>query len=192
MKAIDILMNEHRHIERMLDVLAAMGRRMAAGEDVPAEDVDAALDFVRTFQDRCHHGKEEDVLFPAMEAAGIPRDGGPLGVMLTEHDHGRDLVQRLAAAANAHREGTPAAGRAFAEAAIDFGRLLRDHIFKEDKVLYPMAAQLIGGRDAELVAAFEKVETEHVGAGVHERMHAVLEDLGSRYLDGPEPEGGTS
>ncbi len=67
------------------------------------------------FADQCHHGKEEDLLFPAMEAAGIPRESGPIGVMLEEHNIGRQYVRGMAEAVSGYRAGETQAGRAFAQ-----------------------------------------------------------------------------
>lgn len=92
MTATEELMTEHRAIERMLAVLDAAGGRLEAGERVRPDLLREAVDFVRNFADRCHHGKEEDNLFPRLEELGVRREGGPLGVMLFEHDEGRAFI----------------------------------------------------------------------------------------------------
>jgi hemerythrin-like domain-containing protein len=178
LKATEVLMTEHRAIERMLAVLEEAARRLEGGERMRADLFREAVDFVRNFADRCHHGKEEDNLFPRMEARGIPRGGGPLAVMLFEHDQGRDYVRAIADAIDAYENGEPSAARATAQNARGYVNLLREHIRKEDNVLYPMAEQaLTPGDDQELVQRFEQIETEIMGPGVHERYHALLDDL---------------
>ena len=96
MTATDILSNEHRVIEQVLACLKKIAQQaLEAGklDKGPAED---AIEFLRTFADRCHHGKEEVHLFPAMEARGFPHDTGPIGVMLLEHREGRSDVTAMA------------------------------------------------------------------------------------------------
>src|SRR3990172_2858898 len=90
--ATGILRQEHDAILRMLEVAEAVARQLDRGEDVPAETLAGLLECFRLFADRCHHGKEEDLLFPLLEKKGLPRAGGPIGVMLGGDEDGRALV----------------------------------------------------------------------------------------------------
>src|SRR4030042_3220720 len=99
MKSTEILKNEHKAILLMLEVAESVSRKLEAGENVPAEHLTEIVDFIRGFADKCHHAKEEDLLFPAMVKTGIPRQGGPIGVMLIEHTEGRENVRTMNEAA---------------------------------------------------------------------------------------------
>lgn len=79
MKPTDILEEEHRAIKRMLKVAEAVSGQLESDGKIPLEDLERIVDFIRGFADRCHHGKEEDLLFKEMITAGIPKEGGPLG-----------------------------------------------------------------------------------------------------------------
>jgi hemerythrin-like domain-containing protein len=174
----ETLMTEHRAIERMLAVLETAAQRLDAGERPRPDLFREAVDFVRNFADRCHHGKEEENLFPRMEARGVPRNGGPLGMMLMEHDQGRAYVGAMAGAIDAYEAGDQAAARTIAENAHGYVELLRAHIMKENNVLFPMADRVLSADDQrELTARFDQVETELMGPGVHERYHKLLDDL---------------
>ena len=178
MYATNDLRTEHRAIERMLAVLEAAAQRLERGERVRPEVFRQAVDFVRNFADRCHHGKEEQNLFPRMEARGVPRAGGPIGVMLFEHDQGRAYVSAIAGAIDAYEaDGLSAAG-IIVDNARGYVDLLRQHIAKEDGVLFPMADRVLSAADQdELEHSFEQIETEVMGAGTHERYHRLLDDL---------------
>ena len=181
MKATEILMHEHVLIMRGVVVLERMAARADAGQAVPAADANAIIEFIRRFADGCHHAKEEGVLFPAMEAAGLPRDGGPIGVMLAEHDQGRAAVKAMAEAVSAFGS-SPAAQGAFAEAASAYATLLTNHIYKENNILFRMADNFIGSHtDAEMVLAYDEHEARVSGPGEHERFHKVIERLESAY-----------
>ena len=93
MKPTEILSGEHRVIEQVLTCLERIAEQCAAEGRLDRTSAEQALEFFRNFADRCHHGKEEVHLFPALEAKGFPRDGGPTGVMLHEHDQGRAHVR---------------------------------------------------------------------------------------------------
>lgn len=159
MRATQLLMEEHQIILRGLGVLEALAAKAARGEPVPAHAVDALLAFFTEFADAHHHGKEEEILFPAMEEAGFPRDAGPVGVMLDEHVQGRSLISALREAAPL-ASGIPDARTRFAAAAGAYGQLLSAHIDKENHVLFPMADQAIGGEERRRVEeefdAFER------------------------------------
>ena len=94
-KATQVLSDEHRVIER---VLAAMEKLTDKPAREALESWKQALDFIRHFADQCHHFKEEKVLFPALEEHGIPNQGGPIGMMLMEHEEGRAHVRAMFAA----------------------------------------------------------------------------------------------
>jgi len=148
----DVLREEHRVILAALGALETAAARLAAGPALPAGWWERALDFLRCFADRNHHAKEEQLLFPAMVKAGVPSEGGPIGVMLAEHDQGRAFIRAMAA------EG-PAASRA--TAARRYVALLREHIAKEDGVLWPMAESVLTDSAIEEIArGFEAVEIE--------------------------------
>jgi hemerythrin-like domain-containing protein len=178
MKPTEDLKTDHRGIERMLAVSEKAAQRLAAGKDVSPQVFLNAVDFYRNFADKCHHGKEETVLFPAMENAGIPRHGGPIGVMLAEHEQGRAFIRQMAAAAERFSQGDASAKEPLVAAAIGYVNLLRSHIYKEDNVLFPMAdAALPTAEQTRVSAAFEGIEVNVMGPGVHERYHQMLDDM---------------
>jgi len=154
MQPTDTLKAEHRVIEQVLDCLERMVERIQAGEAFERDDARGALAFFRAFADTCHHGKEEDLLFPAMIAAGIPSEVGPVAVMLAEHDQGRSAIGAMDAALEAGDDAE------FAGAATTYLGLLRDHIAKEDNILFPLADSVLREREAELAGGFDRVEAE--------------------------------
>jgi len=183
MKPTTVLSQEHQSILLMISILGNMADRLEADEKVEVVHLEEAVDFVKGFADKCHHAKEEDLLFPAMEKAGIPRTDGPLGVMLREHTEGRALVKAMTDSIPGIRKGAKAAARLFAESARGYGALLSQHIYKEDNILYPMAdARLSAAAQDELTACFADVEKNVVGEGRHEEFHALLHRLEELYL----------
>jgi hemerythrin-like domain-containing protein len=178
MKATKILMDEHRVIERVLDALEATADRLDQGETIdPAFFLDAA-EFIRGFADGCHHHKEEGVLFVAMNAAGMPTEAGPIGVMLAEHEQARALTRALREGAARMKSGDRAAAAQVLNAARGYVRLLRQHIQKEDRILFPMADQIIPtAQHARVEEEFDRVEREESGADAHTKYHALAEQL---------------
>ena len=182
MKPTDILRNEHRVIEQVLDCLEKIAAQAKARGELDVASARDAVEFFRNFADRCHHGKEEVHLFPAMEAKGFPRDGGPTGVMLYEHEVGRSRVRGMDEAATAADAGDSDAPARFAEHAEAFLHLLREHIEKEDHCLFGMAEQAFTEQDHQaLLDAFEKVEAEEMGAGTHQRYVEIANRLADRF-----------
>jgi hemerythrin-like domain-containing protein len=174
--ATALLSEEHRVIERLLVVIEKL-TSLPLTES--RDDWKTALDVIRGFADGCHHLKEEKVLFPALEERGVPVEGGPVGMMLMEHEEGRQYVRSMATALE-----NPDMERARAllvRNAQSYIRLLREHIQKENDVLFRIAEDtLTAGEQKDLLRAFEEHETTEMGAGVHERYLKIVEDLEKR------------
>ena len=148
----DVLRDEHRVILAALTTLDAAAGRLAAGRALPEGWWERIIAWLRAFADKNHHAKEEASLFPALVKAGVPAEGGPIAVMLEEHREGRALILTMA---------TAPAPAARARAAQDYVRLLRDHIAKENDILWPLAEAVLDERARQAVAReFENVEAE--------------------------------
>jgi len=172
-----ILSDEHRVIERVLNALETLTGRPVLES---LGDWKKALEFVRNFADACHHFKEEQVLFPAMEEHGIPNQGGPIGMMLIEHEEGRGYVKAMAVAIAAVEGKDKTASASLVENARAYIRLLREHIQKEDEILYPMAEGAIpAAEQSAMLAWFAEHEAKDMGAGTHERYLKIAEELTS-------------
>ena len=185
MKPSDELVKEHNAILGSLEVLSTICDAIEAGKTFNAYDVARLLDFLKVFADGCHHQKEELLLFPALEQSGIPREHGPIGVMLSEHDLGRKYIRGMAESLDAYSAGRSGAAVAIASNARAYINLLRAHIIKENTILFPMADKhLRADAQAELVAAFADLEEHKIGQGVHEQYHELLRELHDTYLIG--------
>ena len=185
------LRKEHQLI---LKVLGAFERLMAevsvqAGGPAPPDvvTVNDCIAFFRLFTDACHHGQEEDILFEELVDRGMPREVGPIAVMLAEHVQGRALVQAMTAALERANGGDADAWPVLEQSARDYVALLRGHIMKEDGVLFQMADNLIAGPACHAVcdryheaclAKFEgrtKIELEELAASLIERFPPIAD-----------------
>ena len=177
------LKEEHEGILLMLKILDKVSGKMKKQGKVDLAHIEQIVDFFKIFADKCHHGKEEDLLFPEMVKAGIPKEGGPIGVMLAEHVQGRAYVRAMGEALEALKGGDRKAQEKFIENARSYIALLTQHIDKENNILFPMGDRVLG-RDLqkELVEKFEIVEREKIGVGTHEKFHKLLQQLKEIYL----------
>lgn len=177
-RAISELMHEHEAILFSLGILEKLAGSARSGEDWNTSDSRELVGFLKEFADTCHHGKEEGILFPAMEKAGIRNEGGPIGVMLNEHASGRELLRGM----NAALEGSGDRER-FARDAYGYIELLRNHIEKENSVLFPMGEQALSPDTFDdLYVRFENLEEKVIGHGRHEELHAMLAEFEKKYL----------
>jgi len=174
-----VLKHEHRIIERVLRALDGVCSRLEGGSAVPASVLLEILDFTTSFADGYHHGKEETMLFPALERRGIPREGGPLGMMEYEHQVERELASDLRLAADLYREGDAAAANRFIEPARAYLGLLVGHIEKEDSILFKLGDAVLDDDDKDaLMEGFKQANANLGGRTLQEfeRAASVLEE----------------
>jgi hemerythrin-like domain-containing protein len=151
------------------------------------------MEYFSVFVDTCHHGKEEDLLFPAMEKIGVSKNNGPIGVLLHEHQLGRAYVNGMKDALFAYKKGNNEALNEFSKNAKCYITLLNEHIHKEDNVLFPLAEKhLTDKKQAELYEGFEKIEAEKIGIGKHDEFHEMLDQLEDAYLKDDKVDAETS
>jgi hemerythrin-like domain-containing protein len=182
MKPTDILRHEHKIVLMVLDAAEREAVRVEDGEPVDGERVGRMLAFSRDFVDRCHHAKEEKFLFPKMRERSPNAAAGPLSVMIGEHEEGRRRVRAIGEVLPPARDGDCEALRNLAENLIAYAELLRAHIDKEDNVLFPLADKVLRAEDQAVMAdAFEKVEAEELGGGVHEKYHQFAHELAEQH-----------
>jgi len=125
MKATAALTEEHHVIEQVRNTMELAVNQLESGEPVSPEFFISATDFMRGFADGCHHQKEEGVLFKHMGEQGMGMQGCPLGVMLAEHEAGRQYTRALLSAAEALKAGDASANRKVIMSSRSYIALLR-------------------------------------------------------------------
>ena len=184
MNAINELLGEHEAVRLTLKILKKIGQHIdETGKINNTEHLEQLFEFFSTFVDRCHHSKEEELLFPAMEQVGISRKGGPVGAMLEEHQQGRNLVSKMKNELLRYQDGDHDAALNLKKHADDYITLLDFHIEKENNVLFPMATKhLTENKLTEMKKGFDKIESEKIGEGKHEKFHEMLDSFKNIYL----------
>jgi len=170
-----VLRDEHQWILGVAGALESL-------VDAPAPDLDIlakCIRFIRLFADACHHGKEEDLLFPALVDEGLSERSGPIAVMLYEHRLGRGLVAEMVDALEGARAGDASSQILLVRAARDYVDLIRSHILKEDHVLFEMADQLVAGEACTRLCVAYDGTCDHTFEGC---TKAQLEELGREIV----------
>ncbi len=178
--ATGLLREEHQLILVVVEVLADT----LWVDDLPSTEaldvIERCTDFFRLYADACHHGKEEDILFPELEAAGVPREGGPIGVMLEEHRIGRAYVRDMVESLPGARSGDTNAAAKLQESAQGYIDLIRAHIDKEDSVLFMMADGLVVDDTCRVLCArYETVCRGRFEGRTREDLEALAAELAS-------------
>jgi hemerythrin-like domain-containing protein len=176
--------HEHHYILKVVHSLSLFDAALERDEPIDTVLVRRAVEFMREFADRCHHAKEERILFPEMVRKGVPETGCPLEGLLREHVRGRELVSALARANEAHAAGEAGATEALRAAIAGIQQLYPNHIWKEDQMVFPMAEKLFDAAETtQLAADFAAAERE-IGAE-HERHAAFADELMERLQRAP-------
>ncbi|MER3408310.1 MAG: cation-binding protein, partial [Nitrososphaera sp.] len=164
-------------IERMMRALNATADMLKAGKSMPAPFLEQAIDFTKNFTNVCHHGKEEDTLFPTLEKGGMPREGGPIARMLFEHEITKQLADKMEQSAKAYlQSGDPAQLIADIRAYTDHVSM---HLTKENFRLFAMADMMLQGKAAQV--GKELAETEEAKLKVLGKTRGHYEQLVESY-----------
>ena len=173
----EVLEAEHHVIQKVVGAMAVLAQALDMGQEVKAKTLEDIVEFMRIFADKCHHGKEEVHLFPALEKKGVPARGCPVGALLHEHQQGRALVMGLAEAAGAYPKGETSAKEALQKSLRGLVELYPSHIWKEDYLLFPMTNKVLSAEDQrDLREKFERVE-EAIGRDVHHRLEQIADEI---------------
>lgn len=181
MTPVQTLAHEHNLIILALEGVERQVAALRRGEAPEAAVLEQALDLFREFADRCHHGKEERQLFPALVPHADPEGLAFLELLREEHVQGRALVATAGRALADLAENQANATRTLITSLADYVALLRSHIDKENRRLFPMTERLLSAAEqSALEEAFDRVEREEMGAGVHERYHQLAHELAEK------------
>ena len=174
------LIEEHSGIILMLRIMEKVAEKLKAGESVDEGHLSKIVEFLKNFVDKCHHGKEEGILFP--ELIKNSENEKLVNELLGEHKTGRDFIRGITESLTNYQKGNPDAFH-IAVNALGYSQLLDEHIRKENTVLFPMAdKELPNELQTEISEKFEKLEVEVIGVGKHEEYHHWLEELENAYL----------
>jgi len=175
----DLLIADHEQTERVIDALEKAWREKAP----EAALVKKALRYFSEFADACHNQKEEQHLFPRLSAAGIPGQGGPLGVMLMEHERSKQLLEAFCEFGNRVAGGDSTAGSEMLSVFLEYGELLKNHYWKENDILYPMGRRAFGpDEDAAIVEGFLQIEAS-LGPDTRKRYRALALEITEETLE---------
>lgn len=149
-------MNEHKNILRAIDGLLTQSTKDEAAGAISRNFYQSEIDFIRNYADKFHHAKEEDILFIELNKDSTNMHCNPTEQMIYEHDLGRQYIKELAAGLEINNLAGVLAG------ARGYGNLLKDHIYKEDNILYPMADEALSHEvKDQLLEKFEKIAREY-------------------------------
>lgn len=172
MNPINDLIKEHGPIKLMLRILEKVCGRLESGEALDKNNMEQAIIFIREFADKCHHGKEEALLFPAIRKNQIPEEIEMAHLLTEEHEIGRGFVKGMAEANDISDSSK------FIVNARNYIKLLDHHIDQENQVLFPMVLKSLSPDTLkELETGFENVEKNIIGEGRHEELHDIIHQL---------------
>ena len=173
----DFLVAEHEMIERAMAVLRSNLEKIDEAIKTPLQ-MQRSIDFLLEFGDKVHNTKEEKFLFPLMEQKGLPVQGGPIGVMLMEHDAERKLLQRMMAELPNLTEASTTQRQKFAAEGFEYLTIRAEHIWKENDVLYAMGRKVFSDEDnASLLGSFKTLDQQTYGDAARDHYAQMLAEV---------------
>lgn len=176
---------EHENIRRILKVVRSLCYKVMTKDDYDVDDFSKIIDFIRTYADKHHHGKEEDILFETMnkEIEKLAKSGAITG-MYIEHDMGRLYMLNLEKALKTFQDGDDKARLDIIANAVSYTDLLDRHIEKENTAMYKFAENMLKEESKSFIdAESKKVEDLATESGLQDKYMSLLEELESKYIN---------
>jgi len=181
MKATANLENDHVHILKLCDVM----ERIIHEDNVDLSHLEDIVDIIRSYADGLHHKKEEELLFPKMSEKGFSMHSGPIAVMLNDHEAGRSYVRGIVDGITAYKSGNLAEKKVIYANMQGYAELLRNHIAKENNILFRMADNYLSDEEQQsLLAGFLEIEGSNGSKGIKVDYVARIDDLAKIYEKG--------
>lgn len=159
-KSILHLLLDHKVAREVIDHLENKLKEFESKNEISISFMFSLVNFLSKFLDRCHHGKEEKCFFPLLENLGIPRVGGPIEVMILEHQEMRTIIAKIDEYIKLYSEGKITASEVISYCK-DLILLIRSHFFKEENILFREGSELISSNeDIKNVQCYEKIEKD--------------------------------
>jgi hemerythrin-like domain-containing protein len=175
MKPRGLLMIEHRLIEKMLKTVEGEIGKIRSSMSVDPIFIDTAVDFIRTYADRTHHGKEEDILFAELGRKNLdPENRRLMEELVREHTQGRECVRALVEAKESFLSGDKGAWETVAEKLQWLAEFYPGHIVKEDRDFFPKTEGYFKSSELEaMLSRFREFDANMI----HEKYKRVVEEL---------------
>jgi hemerythrin-like domain-containing protein len=172
------LEKDHENILRLIAVM----ENVQLNTEPDVNHLETIIDLIRNYADGFHHAKEEELLFPLMAQRGFSTENGPVAVMLHEHTTGREYVKNASQSINKYKAGDKASLPEIYRNMRGYTDLLRNHIAKENNVLFRMADRVLTEQDQQqLLKQFDKVENSNLCGGVLQDCIKAIDKLAKAY-----------
>ena len=175
------LRKDHALIEKVLKAMWATIPLLQSGKAIPEPIISQVIDFTKNFTDVCHHGKEENSLFPELEKKGMPKESGPIAVMLMEHTLTRKLATRMEESSSEYLKSGDA--KQLITDMQEYINHVVQHIWKENNRLFEMAEMALRN-DVERMrgemASAESQKLKEIGK-TREEYEKIAEDLARQF-----------
>ncbi len=150
------LRKDHDLIEKVLKSMQTTIQLLIDGKKIPESILTPVIDFSKNFTILCHHGKEENSLFPALEKAGMPRNMGPLAVMLMEHEITKKIANQMEQSSQKYIE-TGDASQLISDMQ-QYVEHVTQHLWKENNRLFMMADMRLEGNSEQIENELQQTE----------------------------------
>ena len=158
------LRKDHELIEKVIKAMESTIQLLNDGKQIPESILMPVIDFSKNFTDVCHHSKEEKSLFPALEQAGMPKNMGPIAMMLMDHERSREIGKNMEQSAQEYLSSGDSAK--LISDMKQYVEHITEHLWKENNRLFMMA-------EARLQYVSKKVDEE-----LNQIESEKLQDLG--------------
>ena len=175
------LTNEHKDIIELLNIMNKIAENIKSNNVFYTKDVEDIIDYLKHFIELSPNVKEK-ILYPSLELSGIPIENESISIMLYEHALAQNYLNEISSSVENCKIGNDFSGEMLADNLNKYVVLIKNHIHKEEKIIFPIAIkELSEEKQKEIYKQFKEIEEKIVSTGINKYYHKLLKKLKSIY-----------
>ncbi|MFW9935915.1 MAG: hemerythrin domain-containing protein [Candidatus Thorarchaeota archaeon] len=186
MYPIDILLDEHKLIDRVFVIIEKVRDKLKDKEEIPAPVFWNLVEFIRGYADVIHHSKEEDILFDTLRehdtdlSKEVDRN---IAVLIEEHIEALDLANEMHKAIREYHRGAPEGRDKILKSVDEYLKIMKPHFKMEEDDVFPSLVKVLSQEEKDKMKAdFDRFDEILGGKEVHERYHQIVEELEQQFM----------
>ena len=176
------LINEHKKINELLDIMSKIALKIKSKDVFYPNDVEEIVKYLINLIENSHHGKEDDVFYPELISSGIPKETAPLSIINYEHIISVNYLKDISSCVVNCKIGNDFSGELLADSLTNYVIAIKNHIQREEEIVFPIANEVFSiEKQNEILQRFEVIEQKYISNSFNDQFDKLLNKFKNKY-----------